>query len=170
MTAPHAAVENEQKPVDLRAMSRGDDPTVAQRKPGALAKRTRPLNIVYDMPETGETRRCTVTISVLTRDQETRRAQWAASMAGVPWFHLPPDDQMRIWQTATVLTAINDKTAEDWLLEQIAEDELLRGLIYQEVEAHRADYFPPDVGTGNAGETRPRVSVAPADAAGHPEQ
>jgi hypothetical protein len=169
MTAEHAAVGTEEpEPVDLRAMARGDDPTVTPSKPAKLAKRQRQLHIVYDMPETGETKRCTVTISVLTRDQETRRGQWAAAVAAVPWFHLPPSDQQDIWALATALAAIDEKTAPDWVLEQIADDELLRELIYQEVEAHRAEYFPADVGTGQPGETRPRVSVTPADASGHP--
>lgn len=106
----------------------------------------------------GVERKETLTIRILSFDEEVEIGRRAGHIAKVPWDRLPTEDQERIRALATCFVMWPGMSGDlQW---QVSNDPLLGLRMAQEVTEHRMLYFRGYVREGAAAPRSPRLEVA----------
>lgn len=146
--------------LDLRALKAAaekisDDSK--SKKP--LTPREQQYSIQVPNRDTGEMRRCVFTSRVMDGNQRATVARMTAAMVGVPCDQVPNLLMARLYQLAVCTVQITD--APDWLLNSMAEEDVVLGKIFSTLEGHSAAYFRRDIGAGEAEEAECGVVISP---------
>jgi hypothetical protein len=126
----------------------------------AFTPREQVFNVTYQSPD-GEVK-VAVTSRVMNADERSKAARVRATLAGVSWHMLSPDDQARIYALAHV--SIQLRNVPQALSRWVAEDDALLFQLQRACSEHADRFFRGDGGPGTGDSPSP-VVVEPADPA-----
>jgi hypothetical protein len=143
--------------MDLRQIAAMGDAAPAEVE---LTPREQVFNVTYQSPDGPIS--ASITSRVMDADERGRAARVRATLAGIAWTLLSPDDQARFYALAHV--SIQLRNVPPALSRWVAEDDALLFQLQRACSEHADRYFRGDGGAGTV-DTPPSVVVEPADPA-----